>query len=467
MMRALLLLAALMISWPAAQADAAPKNVVLVVADDLSLDLGCYGNRAIRTPSIDALAHEGTLYTHAFCTTASCSPSRSVLLTGMYSHANGQYGLEHGANHFDTFDKVRSVSARLSKAGYRTARIGKFHVGPEAVYPFDHALAGDGRNGVEMADRCRDFLAADDARPFFLYFCTADPHRGGRFGAGPYKPNLFGNENQYAGVNEVHYDPKDVIVPPFLPDTPTCRAELAEYYQSVSRLDQGVGRLMRMLKDAGHWDDTLLVFVSDNGIPFPGAKTTVYDAGLRLPCIVRDPDAKQRGVRSPAMISWVDIAPTILEFAGSEFTGKDLHGRSFLHLWDGKDEVPRDEVYASHTLHEVTMYYPMRAVRTRQYKLIWNLAHPLPFPFASDLFRSPTWQEAHAKGPNALWGKRKISTYVNRPRFELYDLDKDPDELVNLAADIHYAPILSQLKVKLKDFQKRTADPWILKWDYE
>lgn len=185
------LLALLVLVTAASEALAAPRNIVLVVADDLGLDLGCYGNSAIKTPHLAALATDATLFTQAFCTTASCSPSRSVILTGMYNHANGQYGLQHAAHHFSTLDKVRSLSARLRDARYRTARIGKFHVAPDEVYPFDEVFDGDPRNGVEMADRCRKLVGADDARPFFLYFCVTDPHRGGRTGRAPYSPNRF------------------------------------------------------------------------------------------------------------------------------------------------------------------------------------------------------------------------------------------------------------------------------------
>jgi len=447
--------------------DAAPKNIILAVADDLNLDLGCYGNPVIKTPNLDRIAKEGTLFTHAFCTTASCSPSRSVILSGMYNHANGQYGLAHSVHHFSTLRQVKSLPARLDKAGYRTARIGKFHVEPAEVFPFQTALGDEARSSVEMADKCRELIASDDERPFFLYFCTADPHRSAKTGKPPYEPNLFGNEKAYPGVKEVRYDPKDVIVPPYLPDTPTCRAELAEYYQSVSRVDQGIGRLIKILEETGHWADTMILFISDNGIPFPGAKTTVYDPGLRLPCLVRNPYAASQGVRSRSMVSWVDIAPTILEFAGAPAPPNGLHGRSFLKILDKEHADGWDEVYASHTFHEVTMYYPMRVVRDRQHKLIWNIAHPLPFPFASDLYRSATWQEALKKRQETLYGQRTIAAYMHRPQFELYDLEKDPHELTNLAAEPVHSATLERLKAKIKAFEERTKDPWLHKWEYE
>jgi N-sulfoglucosamine sulfohydrolase len=459
-----ILLAALV---PAAPLSAASKNVVLVVADDLGLDLGCYGNAAVKTPNLDRLAAEGTLYTHAFCTTASCSASRSVILSGMHNHANGQYGHEHGVHHFSSLAKVESLPVRLSKAGYRTARVGKFHVAPESVYRFDESLPGDARNGVQMADNCRAFVAATGERPFFLYFCPSDPHRGGGVGRGAMKPNLFGNEREYPGVMTEPFDPANVIVPPFLPASPACRVELAQYYRAISRLDQGIGRLVQVLQETGHWDDTLILFVSDNGMPFPGAKTTAYDAGLRLPCLVRNPYAKARGLRCGAMISWVDIVPTIMEFAGQPATGGNLQGRSFLGTLELSAATSFDEVYASHTFHEITMYYPMRVVRTRRHKLIWNVAHKLTFPSASDLFSSATWQDALSKGPSALYGKRSVAAYLARGEFELYDLETDPDETANLAFDAAHAETLKQLKAKLRQFQQRTRDPWITKWEYE
>jgi N-sulfoglucosamine sulfohydrolase len=113
------------------------------------------------------------------------------------------------------------------------------------------------------------------------------------------------------------------------------------------------------------------------------------------------------------------------------------------------------------------MYYPMKVVRDRQYKLIWNIAHPLPYPFASDLWAAPTWQDVYQKGPDALYGKRTVKAYIHRPAFELYDLKSDPDEIHNLAKEAKYAKVLGGMKEKLRAFQKRTGDPWVLKWDYE
>ena len=233
-----------------ATAFAAKPNIVLIVCDDLSPTLGCYGNTAIKTPHIDRLAADGVRFSHAFCTTASCSASRSVILTGLYNHANAQYGHEHSYHHFRAYDNLKSLPVRLADAGYRTARIGKLHVGPPEVFRFERTIAGNDRNAVAMADNCREFIAAANDKPFFLYFCPSDPHRSGDIvKSDPHLPNAFGNQPQgYPSVREIKYDPAQVIVPPFLPDTPVCRAELAQYYQSVSRIDQGVGRLVEILK---------------------------------------------------------------------------------------------------------------------------------------------------------------------------------------------------------------------------
>jgi N-sulfoglucosamine sulfohydrolase len=466
-----------------ADAHSAPRNVVLFVADDQGRTAGCYGNAVIKTPHLDALAAQGTRFDYAFCTTASCSPSRSVILTGLHNHATGQYGLEHAVHHFRSFERLRSLPVLLAEAGYRTARIGKYHVAPERVYRFDEALRANARNPVAMAERCREFIAGegtaeqassgtDPERPFFLYFCTSDPHRSGDVAEElPERPDRFGNKPagaSYPGVEPLRYDPAEVVVPPFLPDTPACRAELAQYYESVSRVDAGLGRLVEVLKETGVYDDTLVIYISDNGVPFPGAKTTVYEPGLRLPCIVRNPYAKKRGVVSEALVSWVDITPTILDFAEVDPPADvRFHGRSFLPVLEEARPKGWDEVYASHTFHEVTMYYPMRVVRDRRWKLIWNIAHALPFPFASDLWNSATWQATLARGENARYGQRTVTAFLERPEFELYDLERDPHETRNLAGEPEHRTTLEKMQAKLEAFQKRTGDPWILKWKRE
>ena len=201
-------------------AAAARPNIVMIVSDDHGRDaLGCYGNPVVRTPHLDALAADGTRFTAAFCTTASCSPSRSVILSGQHNHRNGMYGLQHDDHHFQSYDQVKSLPVRLAAAGYRTARIGKFHVAPEAAYAFQSILSGGkandpatiGRSPVEMADQSRGVIEAQDERPFFLYFASDDPHRANAvlpsgkptFDTWP-EPNRFGNRPAgYPGITPV------------------------------------------------------------------------------------------------------------------------------------------------------------------------------------------------------------------------------------------------------------------------
>jgi N-sulfoglucosamine sulfohydrolase len=495
-MRQLVMLAGVVLVLPvfcmkADGADTPRRNVVLFVADDLGFQIGCYGNDVVQTPNIDRLAAGGVKFTRSHCTTASCSASRSVLMTGLQNHATGHYGHAHGENHFSTYESVQSLPVILAENGYRTCSIGKYHLAPENVYHFQD-YRNDGaqgnRNAVRMAQNAKRWIEEVDAEagrpPFFLYFCTADPHRGGG-------PDGFANQNDdpefYPGVRQVKYDPADVAVPPWMNDTPTARRELAEYYQAISRMDQGLGVLLDALEETGHVDDTLVMFCSDNGPPWPGAKTNLYEPGSRLPLIVRSPDQKRRGIENDAVVMWTDITPTILDYCGvhevqappirpRENDGAldtagprrpyRFHGRSFLPVLGEEHPDGWDENFASHTFHEITMYYPMRMVISGRWKYILNVAHPLPYPFASDLQRCPTWQEV-LDTKAERYGKRSVYDYVFRQRHELYDLEADPHELRNLASDPAHQQVLGELQTKLQSWQKTTGDPWELKWHYE
>lgn len=481
---------------------AAERNIIFYIADDMSPELGCYGNKVIKTPSMDALAADGCLFTNAYATTASCSASRSVVMTGLHNHANGQYGHQHDTGHFSCYPNVVTLALPqvMKKAGYRTGIFGKHHVAPLAIFSYDVMVQEKGRNTVELAESARAFITAQDERPFIAYIASADPHRGGQ----PFEdvagtPNPFGNKpgrGSFPKVKEVFYEPKDVLVPPFLPDTPESRAELAQYYQSVSRVDTGIGHLVQMLKDTGLYEKTMIIVTSDHGMAFPGAKTTTYEPGLKVPLIVRNPYVAKRGVKNAALVSHVDLTPSMLDFAGGldrtknapikpvnaeefwaehglekgENRGKKYntyHGRTWLDILDKEDDASREVIFASHTFHEVQMYYPMRVIRDRNYKLIWNIAHPLPYPFASDLWAASTWQAQLKKGNDAPYGIRTVGQYIHRPEFELYDMRYDADEARNLAADPAHAKTLEEMKTRLREFQKKMGDPWEQKWEYE
>ncbi len=442
-------------------------NVVLIVSDDHGMDMGCTGNTCIQTPALDGLAADGVRFTHGFCTAATCSPSRSVILSGLFSHSNGMYGLNHGNHHFSCFENFKSLPVHLTEAGYRTARVGKYHVGPEPVFHFEQTLEGAGRDDVRMSENCREFVQTEE--PFFLYWCSCNPHRGGgKLNSHPCRPNRFGNPEQpFDGDSEQKYSEKDVIVPSYLSDTPEVRAELAQYYQSVSRLDRGIGRLLDILKQAGKYENTLIIYVSDNGAAFPESKTTLYEPGMNLPCIAKRPNETRKGNICSGLVSWADLTPTILDAAGVCVAADDFHGLSFCQAMDEENPADwREEVYGAHCLHEITNYYPMRVIRTRRYKFIWNIAHPLPYPFSSDLWDSASWQAA-LRDNCETFGARSIEAYVHRARFELYDLENDPDEVDNLAGKAKHKARVDAFCEKLKAFQERTRDPWLHKWEYE
>ena len=428
------------------------RNVLLLISDDQGLDLGCYGV-AVKTPRIDAFARGGTLFRHGYAAVSSCSPSRAVINTGLYTHQNGMYGLQHDIHHQSLLPGIETLPSLLRRAGYATALVGKKHVGPDSAFPYEAELVPE-RSGIrdvrELTIAATSFIRSTNDRPFFVTLAYSDPHRAAVD---------YGNDRAWPGVRPETYDPRRVPIPSHLPDLPAVRQDLAEYYESVSRLDTGVGMILDDLAVTGRSDDTLVIFLSDNGRPFPAAKTNFYDAGIHLPLIIHAPGSAP--AVSDAMVSFTDIAPTVLDWAGvAPPAAYKLSGSSLLPILGKADDPARDAIVASHDFHEINQYYPMRSIRTRTHNLILNLAYQLPYPIAGDVAGSPSWKAISAD-PSIRLGKRTQAAYLQRPAEELYDLARDPDELINVADDPAYAEIKARLAERLRAVRAATKDPWL------
>lgn len=453
--------AALTSRWATAaghQTNAA-RNILLIVADDHGYDMSGVGT-AVQTPALDRLAREGTLFTDAYASVSSCSSSRSTLYTGLYSHTNGMYGLAHDVHNFSLLEDVKTLPWMLKQHGYATALVGKLHVKPEAALAYDAWLlpeqAGN-RDVAAMGHAAGQWIRAQGAKPFFLTMGYSDPHRAG-------DASQFGNTRDWPEVKRTRYRPQDVTIPSHLPDLPGVREDLAQYYEAVSRMDSGVAILLRELEASGHADDTLVIYLSDNGRPFPGAKDNLYYEGIHLPLIVRTPQATRRGIRNNAMVSWIDITPTILDWAGVSppqgYRYLPLPGRSLLPILEQSTPGGWDEVFATHSFHEIDQYYPTRSLRTRRYSYFLNLQPSLRVPIASDVALSPSWK-AITTTPGARLGKRTLEAFEHRPDEELYDLHADPDEVVNLAGDASHAAALADVRAQLARWRTATHDPWM------
>ncbi len=425
------------------------RSVLLLIADDWSPLAGCYGSPVIRTPHVDALARRATRFTHAFCTSPSCAASRANILTGHYSHTHGQYGHSHGVHNFHTAASMPSIPKRLGAAGYATGIIGKLHTQPASVYPWTDDLQrvpGGGRNVAVMAEMAAGFLADAGDRPFYLHMGFADPHRD------------FGNRRSYEGVEETRYDPAEVPVPDFLPDHPEVRAELAEYYQSVSRMDLGFGLAMQALEASGRAGETLVIVMSDHGMPFPGAKASSFDSGHHCPLLIARPGAGE--VECDALVNWSSIAPTVFDWCGVE-PPDGLPERSLMPVLDQEHPPGWDETFLSHTFHEVTNYYPYRGLRGRRYKYVRNLYPELTRPLPSDLWASPTWRAVEREGMQMM-GQRPTRAFLRQPTEALFDIEADPVEAANLIDEPALQPVAEEMRSKVKEFRLRTRDPWVL-----
>lgn len=329
-----------------------------------------------------------------------------------------------------------------------------------------------------MRHLVRKFLRTPDPRPFFLYVGFHDPHRCGHthpeFGSFCEK---FGDGSPSGGTipdwTPVDYDPKDVLVPLSTPDTPTARRDIAAQYKTVSRLDAGVGAVLEELDLAGKANSTLVLFSSDNGIPYPRGRTNLYEPGVREPLLLHSPfSPRRRGQASSALVSLLDVTPTVLDWFAipypsySIFRHKHrttLTGRSLLPLLVQEPTTGWDTAFASHNLHEVTMYYPMRMARNKRYKLVHNLNYKMPFPIDQDFYISDVFQEilnnTRMKKPSH-W-TYNLADYYYRERWQLFDVERDPDERHNQADNPSLARVVADLKRKLTHWQNRTQDPWI------
>lgn len=451
------LLAASLLCALATCVCASPLNVLLITADDMGLQLGCYGDKAIDTPHLDQLAREGRVFDNAYVAQASCSPSRSAMFTGLYPHANGQYGLLNAGVGFQLHEPLRrrTLPALLKRFGYRTGIIGKLHVGPEKSFPFDARLRVNTRIVAEVAEKAGEFMrdrpGGRESR-FFLMVNYSDPHVMGR---SP-QPPKEAFPSQYRGVPA---KPKKVGEVPPLPfqgiDDPREIKRTTEYYNACMRFDAGVGMLLEQLDASGHREDTLTLFVSDHGPPFFRGKTSCYEGGVKVPMIARWPGVFESGDRTDALVSTVDLLPTIMDAAeGGVPTG--LHGMSLRHTLDVSRH--RKLLATEFHYHGSAPFFPRRSIRDMRYKLIHNLrAGELKPPSAIDgdaalaLSRKPRFAGTEMA--------KAFERSANPPEFELFDLSDDPWEFRDLSADAEHAVTLARLKKALLAWRQATDDP--------
>lgn len=433
------------------QAEQARRpDIVLVTADDLGLQLGCYGDRTVPTPGLDGLAGEGVLFGNASITSALCSPSRSTILTGCYPHENGQFGL---ANEYAMRAGVPNLTQWLRQAGYFSAIFGKLHVRPEKDFEFDAHYAKkfhvETLDVKKMAADVGDALRQAGDRPAFLYINYFDPHRN------PMAPKDSGFVDQYKGYPAKLTKPEEVTPFPFQGfTTPNLRKRTAGYYNSVARLDAGIGLLVEELKAQGRWQNTLFIFLSDNGPEFTRAKTTCYEAGLQVPFIVKFPNDLARGAVVNAPVSSIDIVPTILQAVGVP-TPANLAGESLekVVVGAGRSRSIFGEATASRAKYGL---FPVRSIKDGQYKLIHNLQHAKGNPLRQ---LSDQAADEAAKTDIPARSREALARLKNPPEYELYDLAEDPYEFIDLGADPAKAEVIARLRRLLADWRSRTGDP--------
>ncbi|MEA2735625.1 MAG: hypothetical protein QOE14_2076 [Humisphaera sp.] len=433
---------------PAARGAAPEKpHIVLFISDDHSWhDVGAYGATDVRTPNLDKLAGEGMKFEAAFAASPTCSPSRAAMFTGLYPMRNGAH-----ANHSLIREGVRTLPQYMKELGYRVVLAGKTHIGPREQFPFEYLKNSNvmppGKKHVLWTDlntlAVDELLAAHDkAKPLCLIVASHSPH--------VYWPDTK------------DYDPKKINVPPYLLDTPETRAARARYYGDVTHMDIQLGEVRASLERHGYAASTLFMFTADQGAQFPFSKWNLYDAGIRVPLLVAWPGKVKAGTTTRAMVSLVDLLPTMMQAAGAAAPPGDLDGKSFLPVIRGETDRHDDATFAVHTGDKDMNRTPMRSIRTERYKLILNLKPETRYtshisdaqgPDGKDYWAS--WERLAKADKHAA---EVIQRYRQRPGEEFYDVAADPYELKNLAGDPQHAKTLAELREKLKQWRLQQGE---------
>ena len=454
---------------------AEPKlNVMFITLDDMNRDsVGIYGAKVKgTTPNIDKLAKQGLRFEHGHVSIAICMPTRAVWMTGRYPHNSGALG----------FTKIKSdvptLPETLQENGFMTGILGKTeHVVPSRTKAFgysrDRSEMDNGRSQDLYGKFTAEFLGQvkKEGKPFFLMVNAHDPHRpfdnrkpaSERNLTGESTETLSGDKKKkgkrsdYPAPSRI-YQPDEIVIPGFLPDLPPVREEIAQYYCSVSRADDVVGRVLVELEKSGFAKNTLVMLKSDHGIPVPFAKTNVWRHSTLTPWIVRWPGTVKPGTHETEhLVAGVDFAPTILDALGVA-PMKGMDGRSFLPVLKGKKQKGRDFVYTHINTIASGRSYTMRSLQGKRYGLIWNGWHDGETTFKNESMSGLTWKAmAKAAESDSALAKR-VKHYLYRTPFEFYDYKKDPDALSNLFDNEEHAKLVSRYGKELNKIMKKTGD---------
>jgi N-sulfoglucosamine sulfohydrolase len=382
-----------------------------------------YGH-AVLTPNIQLLADQGLLFREAFSAASSCSPSRASFITGQYPHSNGMLGLAHRG--FKLNDYGHHVVHTLRKAGYHSELIGEQHVSEDPnILGYDRVHEIPRTNVATAAPVAVEFLRNNPPEPFFLSVGFFETHRS-YFDPTSVRDSLYSQP------------------PTNLPDTVETRYDMAAFKASARSLDHGVGAVLMGLVAGGLSDDTLIVFTTDHGLAFPGAKATLTDRGIGVNLIVRGPAGFTGGKVIDSLVSQIDLFPTFCELAGVDIP-EWVDGTSLMPLVRGEADAVRDEVFAELTYHAA--YEPQRALRTDRFKYIrYYLDGP---PVLANVDDSMTKDLMVRLG----WAERPVD------HEQLYDLPLDPNEMRNVAGEPRYEAVRQELSDRLDAWMRDTRDP--------